>query len=189
MVQSPLPLVNSLVTGSVSLATNSVATSARMAMKSEELLEEVILTMRAARPVIEALGEAIEAGLLDDVNELLSTVSETQDDVRAARDAVERLVGLINTTLDGVGGVPGAQLILKGVARVAGGTKTAIPVVLADPEDKAKPSQPAKVKMPNPVAAVPAAAKAAAKVAGAAAPKSKPAPATKKSAPAKKAAK
>ena len=142
MVQSPLPLVNSLVTGSVSLAANSVATSARMAVKSEELLEETILTMRAARPVLQALGEAIENGLLDDVNELLSTVSETQDDVRAARDAIERLVGLINTTLDGVGGVPGAQLILKGVARVASGTKAAIPVVFTEPE--AKPKTPAR---------------------------------------------
>jgi hypothetical protein len=136
MVQSPLPLVSSIVTGSVSLAANSVATSARMALKSEELLEELILTMRAARPVIEALGEAIEAGLLDDVNELLSTVSETQDDVRAAREAVERLVGLVNTTLDGVGGVPGAQTILKGISRVASGTKSAIPVVLSKPDGK-----------------------------------------------------
>lgn len=131
MVQSPLPLVSSLVTGSVSLAANSVATSARMAVKSEELLEEVILTLRTARPLIEALSEAVESGLLDDINELLSTVSETQDDVKAARDAIERLVGIINTTLDGVGGVPGAQLILKGVARVAGGTRSAIPVVLS----------------------------------------------------------
>lgn len=136
MVQSPLPLVNSLVAGSVSLAANSVAISARMALKSEELIEELILTMRAARPVIEALGEAIEAGLLDDVNELLSTVSETQDDVRAAREAVERLVGLVNTTLDGVGGVPGAQTILKGISRVASGTKSAIPVVLSKPDGK-----------------------------------------------------
>jgi len=136
MVQSPLPLVNSLVTGSVSLAANSVATSARMALKSEELLEELVLTMRAARPVIESLGEAIEAGLLDDVNELLSTVSETQEDVRVAREAVERLVGLVNTTLDSVGGVPGAQTILKGISRVANGTKSAIPVVLSKPETK-----------------------------------------------------
>ena len=139
MVQSPLPLVNSLVTGSVSLAANSVATSARMALKSEELLEELILTMRAARPVIEALGEAIDAGLLEDVNQLVSTVSETQDDVRAARESIERLVGLINTTLDSVGGVPGAQIILKGISRVASGTKSAIPVVLSEPSEKSKP--------------------------------------------------
>jgi len=158
MVQSPLPLVSSLVTGSVSLAANSVATSARMALKSEELLEEVILTLRTARPLIEALSEAVESGLLDDVNELLSTVSETQDDVRAARDAIERLVGSVNTTLDGVGGVPGAQLILKGVARVASGTRP-----------------PATARIPNPVEVGTAAAKAAAKVASAAAPKSKPA--------------
>jgi len=159
MVQSPLPLVNSLVTGSVSLAANSVATSARMALKSEELLEEVILTLRAARPLIEALSDAVEAGLLDDINELLATVSETQDDVKAARDAIERLVGIINTTLDGVGGVPGAQLILKGVARVASGAK----------------APPARAKIPNPVDVGTAAAKAAAKVAGATTAKTKPA--------------
>ena len=170
MVQSPLPLVNSLVTGSVSLAANSVATSARMALKSEELLEEVILTLRAARPLIESLSEAVEAGLLNDINELLSTVSETQADVKAARDAIERLVGIINTTLDGVGGVPGAQLILKGISRVASGTKSAIPVTLSEPEPKrAKP--PAKAKMPNPVDVGTAAAKAATKVAGVARPK------------------
>jgi len=139
MVQSPLPLVNSLVAGSVSLAASSVATSARMALKSEELLEELILTMRAARPVIEALGEAIDAGLLDDVNELLATVSETQDDMHAARESIERLVGLIDTTLEGVGGVPGAQIILKGISRVASGTKSAIPVIFAEPEPHPSP--------------------------------------------------
>ena len=173
MVQSPLPRVNSLVAGSVSLAANSVVTSARMALKSEELLEEVILTLRAARPLIEALSEAVEAGLLEDINELLSTVSETQDDVKAARDAIERLVGIINTTLDGVGGVPGAQIILKGISRVAGSTKSAIPVVVSEPEPKrAKP--PAKAKLPNPVEVGTAAAKAAAKVASATAPKARP---------------
>ncbi len=149
MVQSPLPLVNSLVSGSVSLAANSVATSARMALKSEELLEEVILTLRAARPLIEALSAAVDDGLLDDVNQLLTTVSETQDDVRAAREAIERLVGIINTTLDGVGGVPGAQLILKGVARVTSGAKP-----------------PATARIPNAADVGSAAAKAAAKVAG-----------------------
>lgn len=146
MPPSPLDRVGTLVTGSVSVAATSVATSARMALKSEELLEETILTMRAARPVLEAVGEAIEAGLLDDVNVLLSTVSQTQDDVKAARESMERLVSLINATLDGVGGVPGAQLILKGVARVAGGTKGAIPVVLSEPKPKAKPRPKAAAK-------------------------------------------
>jgi hypothetical protein len=168
MVQSPLPFVNGLVTGSVSLAANSVATSARMALKSEELLEEVILTLRTARPLIEALGEAVEAGLLDDINGLLAKAGDTQDDIKAARESIERLAGVINATLDGVGGVPGAQLILKGVARVAGGTKTAIPVVLSEQDDDEE-RWPARV--PKPVAAGAAAAKAAAKVAGAAAPK------------------
>lgn len=170
MVQSPLPKVNSLISGSVSLAANSVATSARMALKSEELLEETILTMRTARPVIQALATAIDAGLLDDVKQLLSTVSETQEDVRAAREAVERLVGLVNTTLDGVGGVPGAQLILKGIARVSAGTKSAIPVAVVSEPEKTRKSPP---KATNPIAAGAATAKAAAKVASAAAPKPK----------------
>ena len=77
--------------------------------------------------------------------------------MRAAREAIERLVGIINTTLDGVGGVPGAQLILKGVARVTSGAKP-----------------PATAKIPNPVDVGTAAAKAAAKVAGAATSKPKP---------------
>jgi hypothetical protein len=142
MVQSPLPFVNGLITGSVSLAANSVATSARMALKSEELLEEVILTLRAARPLIEALSEAVEAGLLDDVNALLATAGDTQEDIKAARESIERVVGVINATLDGVGGVPGAQLILKGMSRVAGGTKGAIPVVLSGQDPASKPRKP-----------------------------------------------
>ena len=63
--------------------------------------------------------------------------------------------------------VPGAQLILKGVARVAGGTKSAIPVVLeTDVKPTPKSKAPAKAKVPNPVEVGTAAAKAAAKVAG-----------------------
>lgn len=143
MASNPLEFIGELAKDSVSLTASSIATSVRMAGKSEELLEEAILTLRAARPVIQALSDAIESGLLDDVKVLLSTVSETQEDVRAARESMDRVIGLINTGLDGVGGVPGAQLILKGIARVASSTKTAIPVVVAaGPEQstpKAKP--------------------------------------------------
>lgn len=138
MASKPLDFLGELAKDSVSLTASSIATSVRMAGKSEELLEEAILTLRAARPVIHALSEAIEGGLLDDVKALLSTMSETQDDVRAARESMERVVGLVNSTLDGVGGVPGAQLILKGISRVASGTKTAIPVsVVTEPEKPA----------------------------------------------------
>ena len=136
MESNPLSFIGDLAKDSMSLTASSIATSVRMAGKSEELLEEAILTLRAARPVIHALSEAIENGLLDDVKELLSTASETQEDVRAARESMERVVGLINTGLEGVGGVPGAQLILKGIARVASSTKTAIPVVVATDADR-----------------------------------------------------
>jgi hypothetical protein len=139
MVSNPLPFIGELAKDSMSLTASSIATSVRMAGKSEELLEEAILTLRAARPVINALAEAIDAGLLDDFKVLLGTVAESQDDVRAARESVERLVSLINTTLDSVGGVPGAQLILKGIARVSAGTKSAIPVSLVT-----EPQKPAK---------------------------------------------
>ena len=110
------------------MAVGSVTTSARIALKSEELLEETISTMRAARPVIDALGRALDDGLADDVRRLLQTASQTQDDVRAAREAVERLVNVINTTLDGVGGVPGAQLILKSLSRLSGPPKVPNPI-------------------------------------------------------------
>ena len=139
MVSNPLPFIGDLAKDSMSLTASSIATSLRMAGKSEELLEEAILTLRAARPVINALADAVDAGLLDDIKVLLGTVTETQDDVRAARESVERLVGLINITLDSVGGVPGAQLILKGIARVSAGTKTSIPVsVVTEPRRPAK---------------------------------------------------
>jgi hypothetical protein len=138
MASNPLDFLGELAKDSVTLTATSIATSVRMAGKSEELLEEAILTLRAARPVIQALSEAIENGLLDDVKVLLSTVSETQEDVRAARESMERVVSLINTGLEGVGGVPGAQLILKGIARVASGTKTAIPVVMASEPERSK---------------------------------------------------
>jgi hypothetical protein len=128
MVSSPLDAAGKLAKDSLNMAVGSVTTSARIALKSEELLEETISTMRAARPVIDALGRALDDGLADDVRRLLQTASQTQDDVRAAREAVERLVNVINTTLDGVGGVPGAQLILKSLSRLSGPPKVPNPI-------------------------------------------------------------
>src|SRR5690349_3405227 len=118
MASSPLSSAGKLARGSVNLAVGSVTTSARLALKSEELLEETIATMRAARPVIDAVARALDDGLADDIRRLLSTAAQTQEDVRAAREAVERLVGIINSTLDGVGGVPGAHLVLKSLSRL-----------------------------------------------------------------------
>jgi hypothetical protein len=118
MASSPLTSAGKLARGSVNLAVGGVTTSARLALKSEELLEETIATMRAARPVIDAVARALDDGLADDIRRLLSTAAQTQEDVRAAREAVERLVGIINSTLDGVGGVPGAHLVLKSLSRL-----------------------------------------------------------------------
>ena len=118
MASSPLSSAGKLARDSVNLAVGGVTTSARLALKSEELLEETIATMRAARPVIDAVARALDDGLADDIRRLLSTAAQTQEDVRAAREAVERLVGIINSTLDGVGGVPGAHLVLKSLSRL-----------------------------------------------------------------------
>jgi hypothetical protein len=122
MASNPLDAAGKLAKDSLNLAVGGVTTSARIAMKSEELMEETIRTMRAARPIIDALGRALEAGLDEDIKRLLQTAADTQDDVRAAREAVERLVGIINTTIDGVGGAPGVGLILKSLGRLGGGT-------------------------------------------------------------------
>ena len=128
MVSNPLPGAGKLARDSVNLAVGGVTTSARLAMKSEELMEETIRTMRAARPVIDALGRALDQGLDEDVRRLLQTAAQTQDDVRAAREAVERLVAIINTTIDGVGGAPGVQLILKSLGRLGSAPKVPSPV-------------------------------------------------------------
>jgi hypothetical protein len=128
MASNPLDAAGKLAKDSLNLAVGGVTTSARLALKSEELIEETIATMRAARPVIDALGRALDAGLDEDVRRLLETAAQTQEDVRAAREAVERLVSVINATLDGVGGVPGAQLILKSLSRLSGPPKVPNPV-------------------------------------------------------------
>lgn len=128
MAPTPLDGVGKLAKNSVLLAAGGAATSVRIAMKSEELIEETIKTMQAARPVIAALSRALEDGLADDVRRLLATAADTQDDIRAAREAAERLLGLVNATIDGVGGAPGVQLVLKGIARLGGVPKPPSPV-------------------------------------------------------------
>lgn len=116
-----------LAASSASLAASSVVTSAKMAATSQELLEEVVLTLRAARPLVKALSDAVEDGLIDDIRQLVATAAETQEDVRAAREAAERIVGLVDATLDGVGGVPGAKLVVRGLQIIAGGIPGGLP--------------------------------------------------------------
>ncbi|MFT4187685.1 MAG: hypothetical protein QM621_03810 [Aeromicrobium sp.] len=96
--------------GPIGLAASSLAGSARFAEKIETLLDEAIATLRAARPVLEAVGKEIEDGLLDDVRALLASVPETQEDVRVARASAERIAGVIDGALSPLGAVPGAKL-------------------------------------------------------------------------------
>lgn len=133
-----------LAAGSASLAASSVVTSAKMAATTQELMEEVVLTLRAARPLVKAISDAVDDGLLDDIRAILDTVSETQQDVRAAREAAERIVGLVDATLDGVGGAPGAKLVLRGLQILAGGAG-----VVAKPAVKPPPTTAPAKKSPT----------------------------------------
>ncbi|MFT4298971.1 MAG: hypothetical protein QM597_04970 [Aeromicrobium sp.] len=110
--------------GPLGLAASSIAGSARFAEKIETLLDEAIATLRAARPVLEAVNAEIEKGLLDDVRALLTTVPDTQQDVRVARESAERIAGIIDGALMPLGAVPGAKLA-KRVARGRGPGKDA----------------------------------------------------------------
>lgn len=59
---------------------------------------------------------------------VLTTIPATQDDVRQAREAAERLVGLVDTTLVQLDSLPGAKLVRRRMNRVptAGGASASL---------------------------------------------------------------
>ena len=109
------------------LVGEAISTPVRLLGKLETLLDETIGTLQAARPSIEAVGLAIENGLLDDVRALvvqLEGFPDLQADVRAATDAAERVAGLINLTFSPLNNIPGARLVTNRLGR--GSAPTAI---------------------------------------------------------------
>jgi hypothetical protein len=147
----------------VTLSTDGLGYTIRMSGKAETFLDESIGFLSDARPLVVALTEAVDSGLIDDLRrvmritettvnqialvsqrldqaatqlaKLVPTVNgtaagmkklipvieglpQTQEDIRVARDAVQRVEALVNATLDQLDVIPGAKL-MKGLSRAA----------------------------------------------------------------------
>ncbi|MCX6397286.1 MAG: hypothetical protein NTV23_12415 [Propionibacteriales bacterium] len=152
----------------VTLSTDGVASTVRVAGKAETFLDESIGFMRDARPLVVALTQAVESGMIDDVRRIMriteTTVNQialvsarldsaatqigkilpsidrtaegmkkvlpvieglpaTQEDIRLARDAVQRVEALVNATFSQLDMIPGAKLV-KGLTGSVAGTLT-----------------------------------------------------------------
>lgn len=150
----------------VTLSTDGLGYTVRMTGKAETFLDESIGFLQDARPLVLALTDAVESGLIDDVRrvmriteatvtqialvstrldqaatqlaKLVPTVDrtaagvkrllpviealpETQEDIRLARDAVQRVEALVNATLDQLDAIPGAKLVRGFGGGVVGG--------------------------------------------------------------------
>jgi hypothetical protein len=163
------PITSAVVTFAgalVSLGTDGLGYAARMTSKAETFLDESIGFLQDARPLVVALADAVDSGLIEDVRramritettvnqialvsnrldqaatqlaKLVPTMNgtaagvrklipvieglpETQEDIRVARDAVERVEAMVNATLGGLDLIPGARLV-KGIGSgVVGG--------------------------------------------------------------------
>lgn len=150
----------------VTLSTDGLGYTVRMTGKAETFLDESIGFLQDARPLVIALTDAVESGLIDDIRrvmritettvtqialvsnrldqaatqlaKLVPTVNgtaagmkklipaiealpETQEDIRVAREAVQRVEALVNATLGQLDVIPGAKLV-KGIGSgVVGG--------------------------------------------------------------------
>ena len=89
-----------------SRAVGAVDYGTRVAHKSEILLDETIETMRAARPLIRALSEAVDDGLLD---EMRDTMHQSDSTIRLANTVSRR----VNVTLEQLDSLPGAKQVRR----------------------------------------------------------------------------
>lgn len=146
----------------------------RVARKAEALLDESIDVVRTARPVVEAVAQAVDDGLVDDLRSAVrqadagftrmnrvsgqieqtvpaidstlsrigrtlpvvertaravhdtmpgvSVLPSTRDEIRMAREATERLAGVLNAALEQLEALPGAGLVRRTLVRPAPGS-------------------------------------------------------------------
>lgn len=158
--QEQPPLTRAVVTFAgalVTLSTDGLDYTVRMTGKAETFLDESIGFMQDARPLVVALTEAVESGLIDDVRRVMriteTTVNQialvssrldsaatqiakvlpsvdrtaegvkklmpvleslpaTQEDIRLARDAVQRVEALVSATVGQLETIPGVKQML-----------------------------------------------------------------------------
>lgn len=167
--QDQPPLTRAVVTfagAMVTLTTDGLSYSIRMSSKAETFLDESIGFLQDARPLVVALGKAVDSGMIEDTRRLMriveTTVNQvaivnsrldaavsqltrmlptvdktaqsmkkvlpvieglpaTQEDIRAAREAVQRVENLVNIVLEQVDAIPGARLMRDLGGGIAGG--------------------------------------------------------------------
>ena len=167
--QDQPPITNAVVTFAgalVSLGTDGLSYTVRMTGKAETFLDEAIGFMQDARPLVVALTEAVDTGMIDDVRRVMRITEtainqvalvsnrldqaatqlaklvpsvdrtaagmksllpvieglpQTQEDIRVARDAVQRVEALVTATLDQLDAIPGAKLVRGIGGGVVGG--------------------------------------------------------------------
>jgi hypothetical protein len=150
----------------VTLSTDGLGYAVRMTGKAETFLDESIGFLQDARPLVIALTDAVDSGLIEDIRrvmriteatvtqialvsnrldqaatqlaKLVPTVNgtaagmkklmpvieglpETQEDIRIARDAVQRVEALVNATVGQLDIIPGAKLVKGLGSGVVGG--------------------------------------------------------------------
>ncbi|MFL6022795.1 MAG: hypothetical protein ACJ72O_05605 [Marmoricola sp.] len=163
------PLTNAVVTFAgalVSLSTDGLSYTVRMTGKAEAFLDEAIGFMQDARPLVVALTEAVDSGMIDDVRRVMRITEtainqvalvskrldqaagqlaklipsvdktaagmkslmpvieglpQTQEDIRVARDAVQRVEAMVNATVGQLEAIPGAKLVRGVSTGVVGG--------------------------------------------------------------------
>lgn len=152
----------------VTLSTDGLGYTVRMTGKAETFLDESIGFLQDARPLVIALTDAVESGMIEDVRRIMriteTTVNQialvsarldsaatqiakilpsvdrtaegmkkmlpvieglpaTQEDIRLARDAVQRVEALVNAGVSQLDLIPGAKLV-KGLTGSVAGTLT-----------------------------------------------------------------
>jgi hypothetical protein len=140
--------VTVVATDSYARVDASLDWTARVAGKVERILDQVIDTLDAAAPLVPAVVEAVEDGLIDDVRAALvriddavtivTTVSQQIEQAMPVLDATAGGIGVvgstIGTTIGTVQAIPGARLISRRIG--LGGRRTTVVELPSDVADE-----------------------------------------------------
>jgi hypothetical protein len=131
-----------MVSMSWAWARNAVERTGRLVDTTEVVLDELLVTLREVRPLLQRIDATVETGVLDDLGRMagrldeimtmleklareaeaklpaLESLASTQADVEGARVATERLVSLVDATLTQLDSLPGASLVRRRISRV-----------------------------------------------------------------------
>ncbi len=114
-------LVSQAVTAPVIRVANGVAYVGRVSGKMETLVDEMTQTVRAARPVVTAVGKAVDDGIIDDFVGALHKMDSTLSLVGRVSTQIEQTLPRLDTTVRHIG------TTLPLVDRTTKAVRTALP--------------------------------------------------------------